>query len=588
MFSESNFQKSLKNTIMKLKKKFNSTMKQFVFIVKTMFLTIFFLSVTNYINADNKEVIIKSKIDKVTVFLSSAQVFRSGTLSINSGTYEIIFEGVSPLINDASIQVNGTGNYTILDVKHRIKQPKVTLPAENIIPIKIIKDINLLEDSLSNIQFEIDDFNSQSDVLKFEKRLIENNKLLTGGSDTIPEIKDGLSYIRTQLLEINKKLLDITKALFKLNQKKNKMQIRLNSLKSYNSQVNPVKVEEPKNQVVVTVFATAQTSGKLEISYIVNDAGWSSSYDIRAESNDKPLKLVQKANIYQNSGEDWKDVNITLSTITPTTNNVKPYLPIMYLSYNVYRNTVTSNVSKYKLEQNRSEVSTASADVAVDENFNMPAQTSANYMQTVQTMTNVEYSIPLVYSIPSDGEYHIVAIQNINLKTDYIYYLTPKVDKQAFLIAKITDFEQYDLLPGTASIFFNGSFVGSTALNTSELSDTIELALGRDRNIIVERKKQKEDTKNVVIGTNQIKTISYEINLKNSKTSSVNLILTDQIPVSNDKNIIVKPLIIKGAELDESTGLLSWKIKLSSNESKTLKLSYSIESDKNKPLANLN
>lgn len=566
----------------------NSAKKHLSFIVKTSFLSILFLSATIYTNAENKEVVIKSKIDKVTVFLSSAQVFRSGTLSINAGTYELIFEGVSPLINDASIQVNGTGNYTILDVKHRIKQPEAILPIENVIPVKIIKDINLLEDSLSNIQFEIDDFNSQSDVLKFEKRLIENNKLLTGGSDTIPEIKDGLSYIRAQLLDINKKLLDITKALFKLNQKKTKMEIRLSSLKSYNSQVNPVKIEEPKNQVVVTVFSTVQTSGKLEISYIVNDAGWSSSYDIRAESNDKPLKLVQKANIYQNSGEDWKDVNITLSTITPTMNNVKPYLPILYLSYNVYRKTLTDDLSKNNLNQ-RSTISEALAGASsMDQEYNVPALTSANYMQTVQTMTNVEYSIPLVYSIPSDGEYHIIAIQNINLKTDYIYYLTPKIDKQAFLIAKITDFEQYELLPGTASIFFNGSFVGSTSLNTSELSDTIELALGRDRNIIVERKKQKEDTKNVVIGTSQVKTFSYEINLKNSKASSVNVILTDQIPVSNDKDIVVKPLITKGAELDESTGLLTWKMKLSSNESKTLKLSYSIESDKNKPLVNLN
>ena len=563
----------------------NSTKKQLNFLLKNMFLSILFLSATLYTNAENKEVIIKSKIDKVTVFLSSAQVFRSGTLSINAGTYELIFEGVSPLINESSIQVNGTGNYTILDVKHRIKP---VLPTENVIPVKVTKDIKILEDSLTAINFEIDDHTGQSDVLKFEKRLIESNKMLTGGSDTIPEIKDGFTYIRTQLMDINKKLLEINKALLKLNTKKNKMEVRLNSLKSYNSQVNPVKVEEPKNQVVITVFSTATTTGRLEISYLVSDAGWSTSYDIRAEGNDKPLKLVQKANIYQNSGENWNDVNLTLSTITPNMNNIKPFLPAEYLSYYVYRNTYNGNLSKNKCEQPRSVMSETAAGATMDKEDYLPAQTSANFMQTVQTMTNVEYSIPLIYSIPSDGESHVVAIQNLNLKTEYIYYLTPKIDKQAFLVAKITDFEEYELMPGTASIFFNGSFVGSTSLNTSELSDTIELALGRDRSIIVERKKQKEDTKNVIIGTNQIKTITYLINLKNNKANSINVILTDQIPVSNDKDIIVKPLITKGADLDETTGLLTWKLKLSSNESKSLKLSYSIESNKNKPLANLN
>lgn len=563
---------------------FNSAKKQFSFLLKTSFLFFFIISVTNHTKAENKEVIIKSKIDKVTVFMTSAQVFRSGNLSINAGTYELIFEGVSPLINESSIQVNGTGNYTILDVKHRIKP---VLPVENVIPVKITKDIKTLEDSLTDINFEIDDFTGQSDVLKFEKRLIENNKMLTGGSDTIPEIKEGFTYIRAQLMDINKKLLEITKSLNRLNQKKNKMEVRLNSLKSYNSQVNPVKIEEPINQVVVTVFSTAQTTGKLEISYLVNDAGWSTSYDIRAEGNDKPLKLVQKANIYQNSGEDWNDVNLTLSTITPNMNNVKPYLPVEYLSYLVYRSVYNDELSKSKTEQRPSAMSESAGGTSIDDN-SVRALTSSDFMQTVQTMTNIEYSIPLIYSIPSDGENHVVAIQNLNLKTEYMYYLTPKIDKQAFLVAKITDFEEYELMPGTASIFFNGSFVGSTSLNTSELSDTIELALGRDRSIIVGRKKQKEDIKNVIIGTNQIKTYTYLINVKNSKSNSINVTLTDQIPISNDKDIIVKPLITKGGELDETTGLLTWKLKLSSNESKTIKLSYSVESNKNKPLANLN
>jgi len=440
----------------------NSTKKQLSFLLKTMFLSILFLSATLYTNAENKEVIIKSKIDKVTVFLSSAQVFRSGTLSINAGTYELIFEGVSPLINESSIQVNGTGNYTILDVKHRIKP---VLPTENVIPVKITKDIKILEDSLTAINFEIDDYTSQSDVLKFEKRLIESNKMLTGGSDTIPEIKEGFTYIRAQLMDINKKLLEINKAVLKLNTKKNKMEVRLNSLKSYNSQVNPVKVEEPKNQVVITVFSTATTTGRLEISYLVSDAGWSTSYDIRAEGNDKPLKLVQKANIYQNSGENWNDVNLTLSTITPNMNNIKPYLPAEYLSYYVYRNTYNGNLSKNKCEQSRSVMSETATGATMDKEDYLPAQTAANFMQTVQTMTNVEYSIPLIYSIPSDGESHVVAIQNLNLKTEYIYYLTPKIDKQAFLVAKI----EFISCSATSACFaktaFNSCAAGRTCLS---------------------------------------------------------------------------------------------------------------------------
>lgn len=535
--------------------------------------------------SQNKEVEIKSKIDDVTVYLNSAQVFRSGSFSLSPGTYELIFSGVSPQINDKSIQANGAGSFTILDVKHRIKYPEAVLPEENVIPPKIIKDIKILQDSIAKIQFDIDDYNSQGDVLRLEKQLIEKNKMLTGNCDTIPEIKDGLNYLRTQLLDINKKLIEISKNVYRINKIKERMNQRLSELQSYNTKVNPVKVENPVDQVVVTISTNAQTNGKVEISYMVNSAGWTSTYDIRAESSDKPLKLVQKANIFQNTGEDWNNVKLKLSTINPNTNNYIPNLSIQYLSYYVNRGYNTT--LDYSKKDREYAAKSSAAGAAMQDEY-MPALSSADFMQSVETMTNVEYKIPLSYSIPSDGQYHLVAIQNINLKTEYSYYVVPKLDKQAFLVAKITDFENYELLPGEANIFFNGSYVGSTSLNTSELSDTIELALGRDRSILVERKKLKEEKRNVLIENNSIKTLTYEISLKNSKSSSVSLIVTDQIPISNDKSIIVKPLITKGANFTETTGILTWKVKLNTNESKTLKFSYSIESDKDKPLANAN
>jgi len=563
-----------------MKTKFN--LKQFVFVAKTMFAGLIMFLITFYTNAENKEVILKSKIEKVTVFLNSAQVFRSGNFSINSGTFDLVFEGVSPLVNNATIQVNGSGNFTILDVKQRLKP---VLPAEYVIPLKITKDIKILEDSLQLINYDIEDYTSQSDVLKFEKRIIENNKILTGGSDTIPEIKEGLNYLRIQLFDINKKLLELNKTINKLNSKKQKIEEKLNNLKSYNSQVNPNKTESPVNQIVITVNSPAQTNGKLEVSYIVESAGWSSTYDIRAESSDKPLKLIQKANIYQSSGEDWNDVKLTLSTITPSNNNVKPYLQTQYLSY--YQYNVYNDLRKSKIEDMPSMASTGAGTTKTDDE-NIAAQYAYDYTQTVQTLTNVEYSIPISYSIPSDGEKHIISVQNLTLKTDYTYYLTPKIDNQAFLVAKVTDFENYELLPGSASIFFNGSFVGTTNINTSDLNDTLELTLGRDRSIIAERKKFKEENKNVIIGANQVKTLTYNINIKNNKLSNVNIIVTDQIPISNDKEIIVKPLITKDADFDETTGLLTWKLKINSNETKNLKLSYSIESNRNKQLVDLN
>jgi len=202
-------------------------------------------------------------------------------------------------------------------------------------------------------------------------------------------------------------------------------------------------------------------------------------------------------------------------------------------------------------------------------------------------MTNVEYDINLPYTIPSDGENHKVAVQNYELETDYYHYLLPRIDKQAYLVAKITDWGKLDLLPANANIYFEGTYVGETAINPSILQDTMEIALGKDRGIIIERVKDKDNVRNELIGSNIKKTIQYNIKLKNSKLQLCNLIIEDQLPISQNNEIIVKELELSNADYNKSNGILTWKTKLKSQESKTISFSYIVEYDKNKQLASV-
>jgi uncharacterized protein (TIGR02231 family) len=578
----SNHQNHLKLNLMKTK---TGVLTQLQKSISLTFLFCSFFS-SSFMFSQTKEIKVKSKIDRVTVYASSAQIYRTASFTNGPGTFYIVFSNLSQQINEQSLQASGKGNFTILEVKQRIIYPEVQLPEENIIPAKIIRDIVLLEDSLNKIQFDLDDYNTQADVYRLQKRLIENNKMLTGNADTLPEIKDGLSYLKEQLLDIQKKMIEINKTLFKLNRQKEKMSNRLAELKSYNSKKNPIKPENPSGQAVVTIVTNTQITGSIEISYMVNNAGWNCLYDLRAENSDKPLKLIQKANVYQNTGEDWNDVSLNLSTINPNNNNQIPVLPVQYLSY--YTNPVSARYFNEKI--NQAEMPAIASKTRVDDNETSvkDALGSADFMQTVQTLTNVEYKIPLLYTIPSDGQYHMVSVQNINLNADYSYRCVPKSDKQVYLVANITDFENYELLPGNAGIFFNGGFVGTTNINPSQMEDTLTFAMGVDRNIQVERKKLKEENRNALIENNITKTYTFEIILKNNKNTSATILVTDQIPVSNNRSIVVKPLITRGAEVNETTGILTWKIKLNAGENKTLKFSYSVQSNKDKPLANLN
>ena len=120
----------------------------------------------------------------------------------------------------------------------------------------------------------------------------------------------------------------------------NRMNLRLNDLKAYNQQQNPVQpAKSPIPQIVVVVSCDAAVNGNIEISYMVNNAGWSPSYDLKTTGIDQPVQLIYKADVWQNTGEDWENSKLRLSTITPSDNNVKPVLPVFYLnritSYNV-------------------------------------------------------------------------------------------------------------------------------------------------------------------------------------------------------------------------------------------------------------
>lgn len=538
------------------------------------------------LNAENEK-LVNSKVKNVTVFLNAAQVSRTGNFTIEQGITDLIFEGVSPYLNTKSIQVKGLGKYTIIDVQYRIKYPEPKLPETTVIPAKIIRDIKLLEDSISILNFDLEDVRTRTSNLKMEQNILLQNKLIQGNTDTIPELKLAMEYLRKQLVDINSELSKLKRQEFSLSKIYYAKQDRLTELKSYNSKVNPVKTELPKYQIVVTVSADYVTEGNMNVEYLVNNAGWTPEYDIRADGIDKPITLVYKANVFQNSGENWENVKLRLSTVSPNENKSKPNLSVQYLNFIQYQiaECASSRQPMASYERLEKSVNNIKEDMAYAD---MPsAGYSYQYTQQQQTMTNIEYDIKLDYSIPSDGQYHKVAIQNQELKTEYFHYLVPRLDKQAFLIAKITDWGKYDLLSANANIYFEGTYVGETQINTSIMKDTMELSLGKDRSIFAERIKNIENVRNVLIGVNQIKTIEYNIKIKNNKTSICNLIIEDQMPVSQLKEIIVTPLETSKSEFNKTTGMMIWRTKINVGETKNFKFSFEIESDKNKTLANL-
>jgi uncharacterized protein (TIGR02231 family) len=478
-----------------------------------------------------------------------------------------------------------------MDVQQTIKYPEPQLndPSKN---PKILKQIKLLQDSLVAVNFDLEDIAVKQADLNIEKNTLLNNRIIKGETkkDTLNLVKDALAFLRDKLNNIDSELLKLRKEEYHVNQKKQRMQDNLAALQNYNVNTNEVRKDETDYRIVVTVSADVATNGSMNINYMLQDAGWTPSYDLRAKASGGNMQLTYKAQVYQNTGTDWNDVKLTLSTADPNQGSVRPVLNTWWLNYyNPYgyynrkdkragyrddaNQPVASGAGAYNMDQKEQELA--------------ESKSIADFTVASENVTTVEYEIKLSYTIPCDGKAHFVAIQSKEIAASYIHFAAPKMDKDAFLVARISDWDELNLAPGNANIYFDGTFVGGSYIDPSNLTDTLDLTLGRDKNMVITRVKQKDKTKEKLIGEEKVKTVSYEITVRNTRSSSSDFNLQDQIPVSQTKDIEVDLVESGGGVLNQASGIIDWRFNLKPRETKKVTLTYTVKFPKDKALAGL-
>lgn len=192
-------------------------------------------------------------------------------------------------------------------------------------------------------------------------------------------------------------------------------------------------------------------------------------------------------------------------------------------------------------------------------------------------ITSMEYKIDIPYSIPSDGKDYNVKIKELNVAVNYRYSCVPKLDKDVFLIAEISNWAKLNLLSGKSSIYYNGIFTGQSEIDARNTEDTLAISLNRDKNIIVERTLLKEKNEKQFIGNNIRETINWNTTVKNNKTVKTKIFIEDQFPISENKSIVIEKLEHLNGKVDEKTGKVIWEIELEPNEKKELILKYSVK-----------
>lgn len=583
---------------------------------------------------------LETTITEATVFIEGAQVTRQGHVNLSSGRTELVIKSLSPHIDEKSIQIKAEGDFTVLSVNHRLNYLEDLYKDDEMYPIQVSIDslIELMDRNKVRVS-----------VLKEKESLLSTNKNLGGEKGaTIAELKDAIEFYDFQLMAIKTELAELKNKYDEFAQLRRKLELQASAIQD--------REDQPTGEIKVRLEAKTRTKGSFIISYQVAHVGWFPKYDLRVSTIDQPLALRYKADIYQQTGVDWNNVKLRLSSGSPSEGGLAPELQTWHLNYT--RNTIYQKYQNGKVQNTISQVTgkvvddtdrpipgvnvvvkgtTVGTTTDLDGNYaltlpngattltfsfigmvsqELPITSShiftemqsdiqelqevairadgydnirirgynslkndADFITTtiIENQTAVYFEVDEPYTIKSNGEKLTVDLTNYEIDATYEYFAAPKLDNDAFLMAYITDWDQYNLLEGEANLYFEDTYVGRSVLEAKTLNDTLSISLGRDKSIVIGRTKIDDFTKVKTIGSNQMESRGYKIQVRNKKKQAIKLTLTDQVPVAAISSISVDIHKLSGATLNKSTGLINWKMNLPPQEQHELEFSYSVK-----------
>ena len=616
------------------------------------FLFSFFLlgSVLQAPAQDLKETTLTSQIKEVTLFLSGAQVFETATGSLPAGESVLLVKGLSPYLDEKSIQLKGQGNLTIQAVNKRMD-----FLSENEVGAKVAA----LEAQIEAIQKSQTLAQNRLQILANKASLLSANKDLGSAQSgpSMAELRAALDFFDAELTKITNEELQV----------KSKISEGDKELERLQNQISAMLESQNKSTAEIRIRVKAAVAGPatFQINYLVANAGWYPKYDVRVKSITDALQLQYKAEVFQNTGVDWKNVKLRFSNANPNQSGQAPILDKWELNYARY-----TTVNKFALPQTPGTISgivldqggvgipaatvlvkgtTIGTTTDLEGRYSLTLPTTAQTLvfatvglrteefpiqgrsnlnvtlmqdnqvlsevmvtgyarqlekitlavepmysamdaaplmtSFVENQTTVEIQVAEPYSIKTNGERTLVDLKTYEIPAVYHYAAIPKLNKDAFLLAEITDWSQYNLLEGESNLYFEDGFVGRSILNPAALQDTLQISMGRDRSIVMQREKVDQFSKKRTIGANITESRGYEISLKNNKSQAVTLQLKDQIPVSVNSNITVTLGELSGGTLDPLTGIVTWEIILPPGGQQKLSLRYEVKYPKSERIS---
>ena len=538
--------------------------------MKKLLIAVFVFGTTTAF-ANDERITVNAHLQSVTVYRSGAEMVHTAVANLKTGSNELVIDQLGNNIDVNSIQVKVLDGITILGTEfgnnHLVNPTKTTR-------VKMLEDsLELLNKSIKKQAWMISNFTSLMDVLKANKDIKGTQ---TGLS--IVELMKFMDYYKNKSIELENEMLQLVDKNDKLKDSKIQIQKELDQEKNKNTSTT--------GQITLQLQVSDAGKYSFQVSYIALNASWNPFYDLKVDDIKNPIKLIYKANISQSTGIDWKQVKLSLSTATPGQSGVAPTINPWFLDYVYPRNNrmlMASPVTASMAVRDES-----SNDVVAYGSVKVPkAKKLEAYVTVADNTLNVTFDIDVLYDIPTNGKEQTAVLKTYQVPATYKHYAVPKLDKDAYIMAEIMDWEKLNLLPGEANVILEGTYTGKTFIDPNATNDTLSLTLGKDKRVALKRDKLVDFSSVKFLGSNKLQKFTYEITVKNNKNEAINLDLKDQFPVSTNKEIEVEMISAGGAKVDIDSGILNWLVSIAAGESKKFKFTYSLKYPKDK-VVNLN
>lgn len=527
-------------------------MNKNVFLAATMVFSFVFF---NNALASSAEIESAPKIQGIVLYPDSAMIKKEAVVAVKKGENAIRISGLTVNLTDESVQVSVKEKSSVRISDVRVEKTYLQKTMQDKMQ-KLQQRLDSINELISTNSNEISAIKSSIEFLKKTVPFPQNQKV------TQTEVESHAKFIEKSLSLNYERVAKLENKIKKLHEEKKAFEKEIKDISS---------AGEESKTILINLLSNTDREISLGLSYIVTKAGWSSEYDVRADSVTGKIDIACFSVISQSTGEDWKNANIEISTARPVYGPA-PELSAWYLD--IYRPRPVAY--KYRKAAEDTDMAMMSMEkasgVAPAPRFEEP--------KIKAEATSFSFIIPGKSNIPSDNQPHRILIASSSKEAKLDYYAVPKLSRHAYLKADLKNPFPFPILSGQMSIFLDERFANTTSVDKQILpDDDMSLSLGIDEGIKLEKKLLKKFTEySGVISKDTQMVYEYAIDILSSKSKETGINIMDNFPVSRNEQIKVfldSPAKEEAKISDDGT--ISWDLKLKPGEKKILKIKFRIE-----------